>query len=143
MRSARTADKKVRPGKRIVLLSITAILLAAALFCFFKLKPVWESMRPLVVTLDNRSGSELVSVELSVDGQQSRYGYERKIPAGEKRNIRPELSLDSAGSVKLRAVDAEGRAYTGTVCGYTDRLTGSSAVTIGKDGQVSVRDECM
>ncbi|WP_172200019.1 hypothetical protein [Saccharibacillus qingshengii] len=142
MTSAHPNPNPARRPKRILLLLLAAFGVAAAIFVIFILFPLLRDMRPLVVTLDNRSGAQLLSVDLFLDGQESRYAYERKIPSGESRSIRPELEVQGAGALVLEAVDSEGRTYRDTICGYTESLSGELTAVLGADGRMTVQGEC-
>ena len=142
MTSARPTAQPLGRAKRLVLLLLAVVGVGAAIFVIFVLLPVFRDMRPLVVTLDNRSGVQLLSVDLFLDGQESRYAYERKIPSGESRRIRPELEMQGAGDLVLEAVDSEGRTYRDTICGYTESLSGELTAVLGADGRMTVQGEC-
>ncbi|WP_172251680.1 hypothetical protein [Saccharibacillus deserti] len=142
MTSARPTAQPPGRAKRLVLPLLAAVGVGAAIFAIFVLLPIFRDMRPLVVTLDNRSGAQLLSVELFLDGQESGYAYERKIPSGESRSIRPELEMQGAGALVLEAVDSEGRTYRDTVCGYTESLSGELTAVLGADGRMTVQGEC-
>lgn len=141
----RTTNRERHPlsfKKRLILL-LSVLLLGCALLAVFVLIPLLRDFRPLVVTLHNESGAELTEIELRIDRQDdAKYVYPRPVPRGESRNIRPELEMQGAGELGLRAVGPGGEAYGGTICGYTESLSGAVTVTIGADGQMAVQGEC-
>jgi len=118
-----------------IIVSVCTIIIAAQAF------GILHSMRPLTVTLKNNTNSEIISVEFRMPHMDTPYVFERTIPAGESRNIRPEFENLVEGEMTFTAADAEGRRYTGIACGYTSRLSGESTVTIDANG-VAIQAEC-
>jgi len=119
-----------------IIVSVCAIIIIAA-----QAFGILHTMRPLTVTLKNNTDSEIISVEFRMTPMDTPYVFERTVPAGESRNIRPEFENAVEGELTFTAVDAEGRRYTGTACGYTSTLSGESNITIDADG-VTIQSEC-
>jgi len=133
-------SKKLKRNRLLSLITIivsvcTIIIIAAQAF------GILHSMRPLTVTLKNNTNSEIISVEFRMTHMDTPYVFERTIPAGESRNIRPEFENLVEGEMTFTAADAEGHRYTGIACGYTSRLSGESTVTIDANG-VAIQAEC-
>lgn len=146
MESTRTDKNSPISFKKMGMMLIAVIVLSIVLFTVFILTPILLDFRPLVVKLNNHSGKELVSVELLLDGaddRQVRYVHDGQIPSGGGSTIRPELDMQGESSLTLEAIDAEGRTYSGILCGYMETLSGDLTVTIGEDGQVATAGVCM
>ncbi|MEJ8307259.1 hypothetical protein [Saccharibacillus sacchari] len=133
-------SKKLKRNRLLSLITIivsvcTIIIIATQAF------GILHAMRPLTVTLKNNTNSEIMSVEFRMTHMDAPYVFERAVPAGESRNIRPEFENLVEGELTFTAVDAEGHVYTGIACGYTSTLSGESTVTIDTD-EVTIQAEC-
>lgn len=137
-----SAPSSPDPHNKRRLLSLFAVIVGvcALIVIATQLFGVFFS-RPLTVTFENNTEEEIVSVEFRMANMDIPYTFERSIPAGESRNIRPEFGDLIEGSMSFTAVDAQARHYLGVACGYTSRLAGESVIAI--DGQsITVQDEC-
>lgn len=129
--------------KRNRLLSLITIIVSVCAIIIIATQAfgILHAMRPLTVTLKNNTNSEIISVEFRMTHMDTPYVFERSVPAGESRNIRPEFENLIEGELTFTAIDAEGHRYTGIACGYTSTLSGESTVTIDTDG-VTIQAEC-
>lgn len=141
-----TELKSAPPSKKLKrnrLLSLITIIVSvcAILIIATQAFGMLHAMRPLTVSLKNNTNSEIISVEFRMSHMDTPYVFERTVPAGESRNIRPEFDNLVEGELTFTAVDAEGQRYTGIACGYTSTLSGESTVTIDSNG-VTIQAEC-
>lgn len=129
--------------KRNRLLSLITIIVSVCAIIIIATQAfgILHSMRPLTITLKNNTDSEIISVEFRMTHMDTPYVFERTVPSGESRNIRPEFDNLIEGELTFTAVDAEGHRYTGIACGYTSRLSGESTITIDANG-VTIQSEC-
>lgn len=133
-------SKKLKRNRLLSLITVI-ISVGAVIIIATQAFGILHVMRPLTVTLKNNSDAEIISVEFRMTHMDTPYVFERTVPAGESRNIRPEFEDLIEGELTFTAVDAEGHRYTGIACGYTSGLNGESAVTIDTDG-VTIQAEC-
>jgi hypothetical protein len=94
------------------------------------------------VTISNKSDYDLMSVETGIVSGASKDLYDKKIIAGAKAKIIPELRLTGEGAVYLKYTDSKGDTTDAVVCGYTESLSGRSTVTIYND-RVDVKQNCL
>ncbi len=120
------------------------LLLVLIIFFYQWVKNITESypVGSFSVTISNESDADVVIVSAGIVSRDSKQRYDKKISAGERGKIRPDLRLTGEGAVYLEYTDSEGGSQNVVVCGYTEYLSGNSKLTIRND-RFEVEQNCM
>ncbi|WP_256759969.1 hypothetical protein [Cohnella sp. WQ 127256] len=101
-----------------------------------------SQFQSFTVTISNESDYDIVSVETGIINGTSKDTRLEKIKSGNKKKIKPNLSLSGEGAIYMEYTDSRGSTTQKTVCGYTEYLSGNSKVTI-HNSKVTVKENCM
>jgi len=101
---------------------------------------VLNYMRGFTVQVENQTEHDIVIVEAGLVRGDSKDTINRTIKSGERLSFKPKLELTGENGIYMNHTNASGEIVTTGVCGYTETLSGSAKVVIGK--AVSVEESC-
>ncbi|CAM4271944.1 hypothetical protein FHS16_002052 [Paenibacillus endophyticus] len=126
-----------------ILMAVTAVLLMGL---------IWEAVsaqtdhfayfQRFAITVHNESDFDLVSIETGIVSSSEKDIVDRRIKAGASAVIKPKLSMSGEGAVYLKYTDSQGNTKETIACGYTESLTGRTAITIDNDGISKNEQRC-
>ncbi|GKU77913.1 hypothetical protein [Paenibacillus sp. L3-i20] len=102
------------------------------------------------VEIHNESDHDLTFVEIGTVTSASREKenegnskdvFKKEIRSGEKRTIKPNLSITGEGGIYLTYIDSKGNTASASVCSYTESISGYSTAIITND-EIKVEENC-